>query len=91
MSDFLGSIGFGFLWGGTYYLAIIVAVVELIAGIMLLINYRVHYAYAALTGIIAVALLFAHIPSGNWMNIMIHVGLLWALAGMTLITYEKDS
>ena len=41
------------------------------------------YAYAVLTAIIAVALLTVHIPSGNWMNIMIHVALFTTLLGLT--------
>lgn len=85
MSALLKSSGFSFLGdSGTYVLGAFVALVELIAGILLLINKKMFFAYAVLTGIIAVALISVHIPSGNWMNIMIHVALFTTLLGLTI-------
>ncbi len=84
MADFLKSSGFAFLGdSGTYVLGAFVAIVELAAGILLFVNKQMFYAYAVLTAIIAVALLTVHIPSGNWMNIMIHVALFTTLLGLT--------
>ncbi len=89
MSEFLKSSGLGFLGdNGTYVLGAIVALIELAAGILLFANKKLFYAYAALTGIIAVALFLVHVPSGNWMNIMIHVALLTTLLGLTLQNKE---
>lgn len=84
MAAFLKSSGFAFLGdSGTNVLGAFVAIVELAAGILLFANKQKFYAYAFLTGIIAVALLTVHIPSGNWMNIMIHVALFTTLLGLT--------
>lgn len=85
MADFLKSSGFAFLGdSGTYVLGAFVALIELIAGILLFANKKLFYAYAVLTLIIAVALFTIHIPSGNWMNIMIHIALLTTLLGLAI-------
>ena len=85
MAAFLKSSGFAFLGDtGTYVLGAFVALVELVAGILLFANKKMFYAYAVLTGIIAVALFTVHIPSGNWMNSMIHVALVSTLLGLTI-------
>ena len=90
MAGFLKSSGLGFLGdSGTYILGTIVALVALAAGILLFANKKLFYAYAALTGIIAVALLLVHVPSRNWMNIMIHIALFTSLLGLAIQHKEE--
>lgn len=85
MAGFLKSSGLGFLGdSGTYVLGAVLALVELIAGIMLFANKKLFYAYSVLAAIMLVALLMVHAPSGNWMNIMIHVALLTTLVGLAV-------
>ncbi|QTD36242.1 DoxX family membrane protein [Polaribacter batillariae] len=85
MADFLKSSGLAFLGDtGTYILGAILAALELAAGILLLINKRLFEAYAFLAFIMLMALVLVHIPSGNWMNIMIHIALLFSLAGLAI-------
>jgi len=85
MANFLGQIGFDFLGGGILFaLAIVIAVIELVAGVLLIINKKTQEAAAILAVIILVAFGLAHVPSGNWMNIMIHLALLTTLIGMAL-------
>ncbi|SHG00963.1 putative oxidoreductase [Flavobacterium segetis] len=85
MAAFLKSSGFAFLGdSGTFLLGAFVALIELVAGLLLFANKKIFFAYALLTGIIVVALLSVHIPSGNWMNIMIHIALLTTLLGLAI-------
>lgn len=85
MAGFLKSSGLGFLGdSGTYILGAVLALIELIAGILLFANKQLFYAYGVLVIIMLVALLSVHIPSGNWMNIMIHIALFAALLGLAL-------
>lgn len=85
MAAFLSSNGLGFLGDtGNLVLGGVVAAVELIAGVALLANKRLFEAYGVLSIIILVALVLVHIPSGNWMNIMIHLALVLTLAGLAL-------
>ncbi|MFD2551265.1 DoxX family protein [Bizionia sediminis] len=85
MADFLKNSGLGFLGDtGTYALGAILAALELVAGILLFVNKRLFEAYAFLAFIMLMALVLVHIPSGNWMNIMIHVALLFSLAGLAV-------
>ncbi|MEO2053092.1 MAG: DoxX family membrane protein [Allomuricauda sp.] len=85
MADFLKSSGLAFLGdSGTYVLGAILAIAELAAGILLIINKQVFYSYAFLAFIMLMALVLVHIPSGNWMNIMIHVALFTTLTGLAL-------
>ncbi|WP_108868436.1 DoxX family protein [Aquimarina aquimarini] len=85
MAAFLQSSGLAFLGEtGTYILGAIIALLELIAGILLIINKKVFYSYSFLAFIMLMALVLVHIPSGNWMNIMIHITLLSTLSGLAL-------
>ena len=85
MADFLASSGLGFLGdSGTYIVGAILAALELVAGILLLLNKKLFPAYAFLAFIMLMALVLVHIPSGNWMNIMIHIALLTTLTGLAL-------
>lgn len=85
MANFLKSSGLEFLGdSGTYALGALLAALELIAGILLIINKKTFYAYAFLAFIMLMALVLVHIPSGNWMNIMIHLALLTTLTGLAL-------
>ncbi|WP_452220632.1 DoxX family membrane protein [Lacinutrix salivirga] len=85
MANFLKSSGLAFLGDtGTYIVGAILAALELLAGILLLVNKKMFEAYAFLAFIMLMALVLVHIPSGNWMNIMIHVALLFSLAGLAL-------
>ena len=90
MADFLKSSGLTFLGDtGTYVLGALLALLELVAGIALLANKKLFEAYAFLAFIMLMALILVHIPSGNWMNIMIHIALLFTLAGLALNYKEK--
>ncbi|MDY7396404.1 DoxX family membrane protein [Aureibaculum sp. 2210JD6-5] len=85
MADFLKSSGLAFLGdGGTYALGALLAALELVAGILVLLNKQLLYSYAFLAFIMLMALVLVHIPSGNWMNIMIHIMLLTTLAGLAI-------
>ncbi|EGV44514.1 DoxX family membrane protein [Bizionia argentinensis JUB59] len=90
MADFLKESGLAFLGDtGTYALGALLALLELIAGILLLINKQTFFAYTFLAFVMLMALVLVHIPSGNWMNIMIHVALTTTLAGLAM--QEKQS
>ena len=85
MAGFLQSSGFGFLGDkGNLILAGLLALLELVAGIAMLANKKLYEAYASMAIIILVALVLVHIPSGNWMNSMIHFALAMTLAGLAL-------
>lgn len=85
MADFLKQSGLAFLGDtGTYVLGAVLALLELIAGVLVLINKQTFFAYAFLAFIMLMALVLVHIPSGNWMNIMIHIALFTTLAGLAL-------
>lgn len=85
MAGFLQSSGLDFLGDtGAYVLGAILALLELLAGILLLINKKLFEAYAFLAFIMLMAMVLVHIPSGNWMNIMIHLALLLTLSGLAL-------
>ncbi len=85
MADMLKSSGLAFLGDtGTYALAAILALLELVAGILVLVGKQLFYAYAFLAFVMLMALVLVHIPSGNWLNIMIHIALLGTLAGLAI-------
>lgn len=85
MADFLKASGLAFLGDtGTYAVGAILALLELVAGVLVLINKQLFPAYAFLAFIMLMALVLVHIPSGNWMNIMIHIALMTTLAGLAL-------
>ncbi len=91
MADFLKSTGWSFLGdSGTFALAVLLASMELLAGILLLANQKLMYVFFLLSFIMLVALLTVHIPSGNWMNIMIHVTLFTSLLGLGLTQLAKE-
>ena len=91
MAGFLKSTGWSFLGdSGIFVLAIILAFFELFAGILLIANKKLFYAYSFLALIMLVALLTVHIPSGNWMNVMIHIALFGSLLGLGLNNYKKE-
>jgi len=88
MADFLKSSGLAFLGDtGTYVVGGLLALLELIAGVLLIINKQLLYVYAFLAFIMLMALVLVHIPSGNWMNIMIHIALFTTLLGLALKSY----
>ena len=92
MAAFLKSSGLGFLGdSGTYVLGAVLALVELAAGLLLFANKQLFYAYGILAIIMLVALLSVHIPSGNWMYIMIHLALFTTLLGLALEQKEEIS
>ncbi|WP_346881355.1 DoxX family protein [uncultured Algibacter sp.] len=90
MADFLKQSGLAFLGDtGTYALGTILALLELVAGILVLANKQAMYAYAFLAFIMFMALVLVHIPSGNWMNIMIHIALTTTLSGLAINEKQK--
>ncbi|WP_117882044.1 DoxX family protein [Aureibaculum luteum] len=91
MANFLKGSGLAFLGDtGTYALGTLLAALELIAGILVLLNKQLLYAYAFLAFIMLMALVLVHIPSGNWMNIMIHMMLITTLAGLAINEKENS-
>ena len=85
MADFLKQSGLTFLGDtGTYVVGGLLALFELIAGVLLLINKQTFFAYVFLAFIMLMALVLVHIPSGNWMNIMIHIALTTTLSGLAI-------
>ena len=90
MADFLKGSGLAFLGDtGTYIVGALLATFELIAGVLVLLNKQLLYAYAFLAFIMLMALVLVHIPSGNWMNIMIHIALFTTMAGLALTEKER--
>lgn len=90
MADFLKASGLAFLGdSGTYLVGALLAALELVAGVLLLLNNQLFYSYAFLAFIMIMALVLVHIPSGNWMNIMIHIALVTTLAGLALNEKNK--
>jgi putative oxidoreductase len=91
MADFLKTSGWSFLGdSGTFVLAIILSALELTSGILLLANKKLFYAFSFLSSIMFVALVTVYIPSGNWMNIMIHFALFGSLLGLGLSQFNKE-
>lgn len=91
MADFLKANGLAFLGdSGTYIVGTLLAAFELLAGILLIINLKTFYAYLFLAFTMLMALVLVHIPSGNWMNIMIHVVLLTTLSGLAINAKSSD-
>ena len=76
------------VWG-SLGLAILVATIELIGGITALIGTFTREITAILGIIILVALFAVHIPSGNIMDVVIHIMLLTNLIGMSFIGSGK--
>lgn len=90
MADFLKQSGLAFLGDtGTYALGALLALLELNAGVLLLINKKTFFAYTFLAFVMLMALVLVHIPSGNWMNIMIHLALTTTLAGLAIGENQK--
>lgn len=91
MAGFLISTGWSFLGDtGTFVLAVILSTLELVAGVLLIANKKLFYSYSFLSFIMLVALLTVYIPSGNWMNIMIHIALFGSLLGLGLNHFNKE-
>lgn len=90
MADMLKGSGLAFLGDtGTYALGAILAALELIAGILVLLGKQLMYAYGFLAFVMFMALILVHIPSGNWLNIMIHIALFGILAGLAIQQKQK--
>lgn len=90
MANSLEQIGFGFLGKqGNYVLAIWLAVSELIAGILILLNIKTFYASLYAGFVLVVALATVYLPRGNWMQSMIHIALICAYVGFGLRFYKK--
>lgn len=85
MADMLKGSGLAFLGDtGTYALGAILAALELIAGILVLLGKQLMYAYGFLAFVMFMALILVHIPSGKWINIMIHIALFGVLTGLAV-------
>lgn len=89
MAAFLKSSGLAFLGdSGTIVFATILASIELIAGILVLFNKQLFYAFGVLSFIMLMALILVYIPSGGWMNIMIHIALIAMLLGLAIENFK---
>ncbi len=91
MAAFLQNSGLAFLGDtGTYILGALLALLELVAGVLLIVNKKLLYAYSFLAFIMLMALVLVHIPSGNWMNIMIHIALFTTLLGLEIENFKPN-
>lgn len=91
MANSLQNIGFGFLGEqGTYYLAIWLALSELIAGVFILINFKTCYASFYAAFVLIVALFTVYITKGNWMQSMIHIALICTYVTLGLQSYNMN-
>lgn len=90
MASVLHSTGWSFLGeSGTLVLAAVLAFLELLAGVLLILNKKMVMSYTFLAFTMLVALFTVYIPQGNWMQGMIHLALITSLIGMALNYYEK--
>lgn len=91
MADFLKASGLEFLGdSGTFALGALLAALELVAGVLVLLNKKTFYAYTFLAFIMLMALVLVYIPSLSWMNIMIHIALLTTLVGLAVDAKAND-
>ncbi len=89
MANSLQNIGFGFLGDkGTYILAFLLALTELIAGVLILVNKKTAPAYFYSAFIMFVALVTVYFPSANWMQSMIHIALFTTFLGLGLEAFK---
>lgn len=85
MANFFKGTAFAFLGdSGTYILAVVLATLELVAGVLLLANKKLFETYIFLAFTMFMALVLAQIKPGNWMMIMIHIALVFSLTGLAL-------
>ncbi len=90
MAATLGSIGFGFLGDtGTYILAIFLAATELVAGVFMILNKRTAISFIYAAFIMLIAIITVYLPTGNWMQSMIHVALLSTFLGLGIEAFQK--
>lgn len=97
-TGFVKSIGLD-VGGATTALTVILAITELAAGLLILAGKKLFEAYTALTVIILVAIVlvwgpgaFADFSGKNnvaWVVFMVHLGLLFTLAGLALNNKKK--
>lgn len=97
-TGFLKSVGLD-LGGATIVLTIILAITELAAGVLLLTGKKLFEAYAMVTLVMFVAVVLVWAPGAfadfsannntNWTVLAAHIGLLFALAGITLNNKKK--
>ncbi|AXT18439.1 DoxX family membrane protein [Flavobacteriaceae bacterium AU392] len=97
-TGFLKSIGLD-LGGATMVLTIILALTELAGGLLILAGKKLFEAYAVLALVIFVAILlvwapgaFADFTANNnttWVGFIVHLGLLFTLAGLALNNKKK--
>lgn len=98
MSEFLKQSGLSFLGGGTYVVGALLAVAELVAGILILANKRLFEAYLAVAFFMFMALILVWLPavfnsesilaSSGWMNVIIHITLMLVPLGLALEAKE---
>ena len=75
----------GMVWGSTF-LAYFVGIVELVAGIMLILGIMSRYAAIPLIAILLVAIVHIHIPNDpNIMGTLIRLALIGSLLGTTFM------
>lgn len=99
-----GATGFiGDVFGVSGVIATIMtiglAITELVAGIMLIAGKKLFETYAALTILMLVATVMVWLPAGfadmsgnnnvTWIVVMMHIGLLFTLAGLALQEKQK--
>ncbi|WP_194852311.1 DoxX family protein [Nonlabens antarcticus] len=90
VADLFKSSGLAFLGDtGTYVLSVLLATLELVAGILVLLGKQLAYSYAFLAIVMVMAFVLVHAPSGNWMNMMIHIALAAIFMGMAVEEHSK--
>ena len=89
MAAGLGKRGFDFLGeNGLFVLAFVLALTELVVGILILLNKKVRWAGFIAAFIMLVALLTSYITK-SWMQSMIHIALLASYLGIALAEDES--
>ncbi len=73
---------------GNYILAIWVAFSELIAGILILLNFKAFYA-SLYAGFVLLVALFTVYISNSWMQSMIHIALICSYVGYAFLVRKK--
>ena len=92
-TGFVGNV-FGVSGAIATILTVGLAIVELAAGVLVIIGKKLFEAYAVLTLILLVAVIMVWFPAGvedmsgannvTWVTLITHIGLLLTLAGLTL-------
>ncbi len=84
-SEFICEIGFAsFGQNFCFAMAIIIATVELVSGILILINKNLFLAYSSLAFLLFMIFVMVHIPGGNLVDILTYFCIFMTLLGLAI-------